>query len=86
MMTLNAETKKQWWLWIPKLRSDNDSKRRNREAMVALNTETENDDGSEHQKWKAMVALNAETKNDDGTKRRNWEAMKALNAKNEKWW
>ena len=73
MMALNAKIKKWWWLWTSKLRSDDGSERRNWEAMVALNAETENDDGFERQNWEAMVALNAETENDDGSERRNWE-------------
>ena len=51
MMALNVGTKKRWWFWMPKLRSDDDSERRNWEAMMTLNAETENDDGSKHWNW-----------------------------------
>ena len=36
MMALNAETKKRWWLWTPKLRSDNDDFERQTEKIIAL--------------------------------------------------
>ena len=75
LMALNAETKKWWWLWMPKLRIDNGSERRNWEAiMMALNVETENEDGSEHRYWEViMMALDAKWRCDDGSKRWNRE-------------
>ena len=90
MVALNAETKKRWWLWTPKLRNDGGFERRNWKVMVALNAETEKRwwlwmlkrrCGYERQNWEMMVALNA------GTKKRWWLWMPnekqtmALNAK-----
>ena len=50
-ITPNTETEKRWWLWMPKLRSDNDdSECQTENTMLALNTETK----------LVMVALNAE--------------------------
>ena len=60
MVTLNAEIEKRWWFWTPKLRRDDGSERRNREAMMDLNAKTEN------------VALNIELKIDGGFERQNW--------------
>ena len=56
MMALNAETEKRWWwLWTPKLRSSDGSKRRNWEVMMmALNAKTKNP---------MIVALSAEIEN-----------------------
>ena len=60
---------------MPKLRSDDDSKRRNWEAMMALNAETEkrwwlwtpklrsNDMMTSNADWKKMLDLSAETEN-----------------------
>ena len=79
------QIEKQWWLWTPKLRSDNDgfecrnwkcdeddSEHRNWEVM-ALNTETE-------KRWWWLwtpklknVTLNVKLKIDDGSEHRNWE-------------
>ena len=41
MTALNAKTEKRWWLWTPKLKSDDGSER-----------QTENSDDSERQNWK----------------------------------
>ena len=51
MIALNVETEKRWWLWMPKLKSNDDDsehrnwkydyKRQTENAMMALNTETE---------------------------------------------
>ena len=51
MMALNAKTqKRQWWLWTPKLKSDNDGSERQHWEVItmALNAERRCDDGSEH--------------------------------------
>ena len=58
-----------------KPRSDDDSERRNWEAiMMALNVETENEDGFEHWYWEViMMALDAKWRCDDGSERRNRE-------------
>ena len=41
MMALNVETKKWWWLWMPKLKNNGGFESRNWEMMVTLNAETE---------------------------------------------
>ena len=48
-----------WWLWTPKLKSDDGSKRQNREVMMALNAKLKI----------VMMALNVELKIDDGSER-----------------
>ena len=81
-MTLNTDTEK-WWLWTPKLRSDDGSEHRNWECD-SDDSESQNwkcdEDDSEHQNKKnaMMMALNAETENK--TLNVKTESM-ALNAK-----
>ena len=100
-MTLNTDTEK-WWLWTPKLRSDDDGSERQAEnTMMALKAETK--------KWwwlwtaktenMIMMAPNAETENaggwlwtpilrsdDDDSERQAENTMMALKAETKKWW
>ena len=67
-MTLNTDTEK-WWLWTPKLRSDDDgSERQEENTMMALKAETK--------KWWWLwtpktenMTLNVKLKIDDGFER-----------------
>ena len=80
-MALNADTEK-WWLWLPKLRSDDDDSEPQNWKMQLWTSN-----------WKLMMALNVETENmtlnfklrSDGSESRNWEAMMmTLNPETEK--
>ena len=58
-MALNAETEKRWWLWMPKLRSDDGSNRRNWECGF----ERQNKNANLNAKWKRnLMALNVKLK------------------------
>ena len=80
MRALNAELKTRWWLWTPKLKSDDGSERRNWEVMMmTLNVKLKSDNDSERRNRGCdsecrsenvmMMALKVKTEDADGSER-----------------
>ena len=84
MMALNAKTEKRWWLWTPKLRSDDDSECQNWEWWWLWTLELGSDDVFERRNWEVVMDLNVETekrwwlwtsklRSNNGSECQNWE-------------